>query len=64
MKTKALSKKLVLNKQTVSALSFENLQNVKGGAIITTTLNGLTMCPVLTCGKIYCEMTRYPDMYC
>ncbi len=61
MKTKSLSKKLTLNKQTVSVLSFENLHSAKGGVV--KTLDGFTMCPVFTCGQILCDLTRYPDIY-
>lgn len=69
MKTKKLSKKLAFNKQTISDLSTETLNNVRGGTTGGTVCNCprtkiITFCPAFTCGLTMCEMSICPNYYC
>jgi hypothetical protein len=64
MKRKRLAKKLVFNKETVSNLCFDSMDEAVGGTLPPSIPESL--CPEFTCGEQVCSMTRlYPQaMFC
>lgn len=72
MKTKNLSKKLVLSKETVSNLSLGTMKEVLGGTNDSEQLPcftylitmEVTFCPNFTCRFRFCDATLYPDQLC